>query len=274
MIVRMARFLAVFEFDLGRETTSRLGKDLAQARIAISPKAYAGFAITASSLAFLSGLAVFLVFMPPPSALAGSFFAFACILAGLLNYPRFAKKRRAQLIERDLPLALRSAAVDLQFNTPFETVLRSLSSGYGEASVEFKRVSSDIERGRSVADALRAFAERVDGIPAKRVAMQLVFCYEHGFNAEGLRKLADELIERQKLASKEFAAKQSFFGLLFVSASTIVPALFSSFVIVGSSFLSLTFTEADLFAAFVIAFPLVDFALLYYLSLVKPKVLQ
>ena len=185
----------------------------------------------------------------------------------------FFEKRRAAEIERDLPLFLRSAAVDLQFNTPFERVLESGASGYGPLSAELRKVCAEIRVGSSVQRALLNFAKRTNSLSVKRSVMQLVFSYEHGFASEGLRKLADELIQSQRIKSREFAAKQAFFGLLFITLSTIVPALFSAFVIIGSAFLALSFSPADVFIAFLFVFPLLDSAVLFYLNESKPKVL-
>ncbi|HLC38135.1 MAG TPA: type II secretion system F family protein [Candidatus Norongarragalinales archaeon] len=274
MFLKLVKTLGVAEFEFDAPTMKKLGKNLIQSRLPFSPKQYAGFAVILSAMVFLFALVVSFFFTGVFYAIAFSMFCFALALVFSLNYLGFLKKRRAESVERDMPLALRAAAVDLQFNTPFEKVLDYLSQGYGEASVEFKKISNDIRVGSSVQEALRGMAERVDSLAVKRAAMQLSFSYEHGLNAEGLRKLADELIELQKLKSKEYAAKQSFFGLLFVSVSTIIPALFSAYVIVGSVFLSLSFTPTDLYLAFIIVFPLADFSVLYYLTLVKPKVLQ
>src|SRR3989344_7770363 len=188
-------------------------------------------------------------------------------------FNRFAQTRKAAEMERDLPLLLRSIAVDLHFKTPFETALENVSHGYGALSEEFKKISSDVRLGLSVPEALRRFAQRSSSIGVKRAVAQLVFSYEHGFASEGLRKLADELIQQQRIKSREFAAKQAFFGLLFIAASTIVPALFSAYVMVGSAFLDFTFFATDIVVFFAFVFPLADVAILLYLSEAKPKVL-
>jgi len=273
--VRLARGFSLFEFNFDERTMRKLEKNLLQAGLQGQVRAsqYAGFALgfslSLSALAFLFSL----LFLDVLASLSALFLSFALLLVFLLKYPVLLKKRRAEEIERDLPLLLRNAAVDLQFNTPFEKILENAAGGYGELSVEFKKTLADIRVGSSVQEALRNFAERVDSLAAKRSAMQLAFSYEHDFNVEGLRKLADELVEQQRLKSREFAAKQAFFGLLFIAISTIVPALFSAYVIIGSSFLALTFSSWDIILTFALVFPALDFALLYYLSEAKPRVL-
>ncbi|MFH1056905.1 MAG: type II secretion system F family protein [Candidatus Micrarchaeota archaeon] len=276
LILRIAKSLPDFEFDFDARTTRRLEKNLLQAGVALKPARYAGFSVVFSLFLSVFAFLLFLLLFGSSNLLvsfAVLLFCFSVFLTSFLNYPALLKKRRAEEIERDLPLVLRSAAVELQFNTPFEKILENSSSGYGVLGLEFKKVLADVKVGSSVQEALRHFAERVDSMAVKRSAMQLAFSYEHGFNPEGMRKLADELIGQQRLKSREFAAKQAFFGLLFIAISTIVPALFSAYVIIGSSFLALTFSQWDILLAFAFFFPLLDFALLYYLSESKPRVL-
>lgn len=262
------------EFDFDSETMSRLERDLVQGGVGVRARRYAGFSLVSSAmlsvLAFIPSFFMLGLF----SAIGVAFFSFSVVLLVFLHYPKIAKRKRAESIERDLPLFLRSACVQLSFGKPFESVIESGASGYGELSRELSRASAEIKRGYPVQKALAAFSGRVDSLVCQRAALQLAFVYERGFGVEGLRKLADELIERQRFKSRVFAGKQAFFGLLFISASAIVPALFSAYVMIGSSFLSLTFSRADILLAFAVVFPLSDFLILLYLSESKPKVLS
>lgn len=258
---------------LDLHSLKRLERDLLQASLSFNARKYASFCFSFSSalaiLAFLFSMA----FVPVFSSTAFSAFAFTAVFFCSLHYPALAKKRRAEEIERDLPLFLRNASVDLGLGMAFEKMLESACDGYGELSREMRKAVGEISSGRPVQQSLLGLASRVDGLSVKRSVMQLCFSYENGFDGEGLRKLADEFIQQQRIKSREFAAKQAFFGLLFIAASTIVPALFSAYVMVGSAFLSLTFSATDIVIFFAFVFPLADVAILLYLSEAKPKIL-
>ncbi len=262
------------EFELDPKTMEKLEWDLLQAGVSASARKYAGFALISSAMLSM------LVFIPSFfmlglfTAIGVIFFLFSASLLAFLFYPKIAKGKRAESIERDLPLFLRSACVQLSFGKPFESVIASGASGYGELSRELSRASSEIKRGYAVQKALANFSDRIDSTACQRAALQLAFVYERGFGIEALRKLAGELIERQRFKSRVFAGKQAFFGLLFISTSAIIPALFSAYVMIGSSFLSLTFSRQDVLLAFAVVFPLSDCLILLYLSESKPKVLS
>ncbi|MEM4255433.1 MAG: type II secretion system F family protein [Candidatus Norongarragalinales archaeon] len=258
---------------LDGHSLKKLEKDLLQSSLDFDARVYSSFCFSFALALGAVSLAFSLALSDAVAALSFSLPVFSAVFAASLYLPWFLKKRRAAEIERDLPLFLRGAAVDLSLATAFEKTLEGGASGFGALGEELARVCAEFKRGHSVQSALLRFSDRVDSIQVKRAVMQLCFSYEHGFADEEMKKLADELIQQQRVKSREFAAKQAFFGLLFIAASTIVPALFSAYVMIGSSFLSLTFTTADIVVFFVIVFPLADFAILFYLSEAKPKVL-
>ena len=261
---------------ISRKSLKKIERDLLQANIAADAKHYASLALFVSAASAL--LALLFAYYFSSDALVSTavlFAAFALLLLGFLKYPESRKKTRAEEMERELAIALRSVSIELRANTPFEKTLRNLArAGHGELSSEAKKMLGEIELGgKSPPEALKAFADRVDSLLVRRACMQLVFAYEHGLQTEGLKKLADELVSFQKVKSQQYAAQMAFFGLLFISVSCIVPALFAAYVIVGSSFLETTFTPSDVLLAFVLGFPLADAAILYYLKAKTPNVL-
>ncbi|MCX6767536.1 MAG: type II secretion system F family protein [Candidatus Micrarchaeota archaeon] len=274
-IVKQVGGAADFSTLFSKQFRHGLGKDLAQAGIGVEPGEYASFSLTAALFAASAAALALLAIGSPVESLTILPLVFAAFLALALRYPVSRKRARAALVERDLAIALRTIAVELSIGAPFERALRTIAkSGYGELSREMRRVVADVEKGGSgVSEALKAFGQRTDSMLAKRTAMQLAFTYEQGLGSEGLRKLADELANLHKTAAREYAAKMAFFGLLFVAVSCIAPALFSAYVIVGSSFMELIFTPVQVAAAFIVFFPAADLAILYYLKKKTPAVM-
>jgi pilus assembly protein TadC len=266
---------------LSQKSLERLRRDLSQAgcnRVAAVEWVSASLflALLAAVLAAFAALAASgdaLV------AVAAFFLVFAIVFGMAFNWPRLAAAKRAEEIERDLAIALRSIAIELAAGASFESALhRSAAGGVGgsgsELSGEFSRVLREAERS-GTALALTAAGNRVASPLASRAFAQLRFAFEHGkTSGDALRKLADELVSVQKTRAREFAAKQAFFGMLFVSVACIVPALFAAYVIVGGAFLELSFGATEVLLAFCVLFPLVDAALLAFLRWKTPKLLS
>ncbi len=269
-------------FLLSERSLERLKRDLSQAgarRVsaaewasaslftALLAAAFAAFAVLAASSEVLAGL-------------AAGFLAFALIFAVCFNYPKLAAVKRAEEIERDFAVALRSIAIQLAAGESFESVLRREAKGgaqgSSELSQEFGRVLRDSER-IGLGSSLTAAGARCASPLGQRAFAQLRFAAEHGGRGEAaaasLRKLADEFVATQKVRAREFAAKQAFFGLLFVSVACVAPALFAAYVIVGGAFLELSFGATEVLLAFVVLFPLIDAAILAFLLWKTPKLL-
>ncbi|MFH0970948.1 MAG: type II secretion system F family protein [Candidatus Micrarchaeota archaeon] len=254
-----------------------LQQDLAQADIEISPRDWLSFSAIISC--FLSAASFFCLFFLTlnwgmsvllfPLMLALSLFCF-------LNLPAYIKHKRAEEIEKELSIALRTIIVQLNLDLPFERIIENAAlAKFGKLSKEMRRAHLQIENGSAgVAEALESLAIRVDSQFVRRAIAQLIFSYEHGLESSALSKIADEMILNQKTKSTEFASKMAFLGLLFIAVSCIIPALFAAYVIIGSSFLSLSITANDVYTAYLLLFPLSSTAVLLYIKEKSPAILN
>jgi len=211
------------------------------------------------------------------SALMGAICFFPAFFL-LLALPKMKKGKHAALVEAEMPFCLLNIAVELNLGVSFVKALEHAGKERGKcATKEFAGIVNEIKvQGASVQDALRHFSERVGSQQCKRAAMQLAASFEQqGKNAaEPVKKIALEMLTRQRLESKLFSGKLVVLSLLFIAVSAIVPALFQSFSIVGSVVLHMSFTQEQLFLIIVVGFPLLDLAVLYYIRAKTPVFLQ
>lgn len=195
---------------------------------------------------------------------------FAASVSAFLYYPKMRMRRRGEMIEKDLPFALMAMSVELNMGIPFERVIENAAKeNYGLVSLEFGKMAAEIrERGASIQEGLFGMSERVDSLMLKRCVSQLVGIYEHGGSGNGgeaIRRLAVEQLAKQRAVSKEFSGKLVVFSLMFIAVSAIVPALFQSFVVIGSMFMEMDFTPLQVLLIAVVGFPLVDLGVLLYI---------
>ncbi len=197
---------------------------------------------------------------------------------GFLYWPLLERKRHAGLVEAGLPLCLMGIAIELNLGVEFERGLKNAGKGKGSCAKEFRRTVFEIERhGSSVQDALRHFSERIESSLVKRAMMQLSAAFEQGHEkgaGEAVKRIASEVLARQKVEAKLFSGKMVVGSLLFIAVSAIVPALFQSFAIVGSVVLSMSFTAAQLFLIITVAFPVLDLSVLFYIRSRTPAFLR
>ncbi len=244
--------------DFGTFTSGdldRTGKRLRLAGLRAGAGNYLSFSLSLSILVLLISALFLLTFLELLLALGFSLIWFAIVYFLTLRLPSILARRRGVGIESDLPVALRSMATELSMGVSFEKCLAHTAESEHRIAPELKRVLLEVNGGASPPEALRGMAEGIDSLALKRAAQQMIEAYKHGSRGEGLRHLAEEMIEVQKANARQYNAKIAFLGLMFVAVSCIVPALFEAYVVVGSSFLYSAFSPADIWLAYLVGFP-------------------
>ncbi len=204
---------------------------------------------------------------------------FALVYSLFLYRPKLRRRKFALKIEKDMPFALLSLAVETEMDVQFETALGNIAmQDYGLVSAEFRKIVSEIrDSGASVQEALFNFAERANSLDVKRAITQIVAAYEQGSgkrSSSPLKKLAHEMLLKQHSESKEFSNKLVVFSLMFIAVSAIVPALFQAFIIVGSAFLALQLSALQILLIVALLFPALDVAVLLYIRARTPEFLK
>ncbi|HLC48474.1 MAG TPA: type II secretion system F family protein [Candidatus Norongarragalinales archaeon] len=253
-----------------------LGEELRQAGLEANPREWFSFSIIISGiLGIMGGLIQFILL---GDMLAASAFipGFCALTIGiLLKYPAYLKRKRSEQLERELSLALGGIIIALQMQNPFEKIIDDLGDGgYGILSREFSKTSALIEKGgATIPEALWELAVSTDSIRVKRIISQLIFIYESGTDASSLQKQCDELMLIQKSKAREFSGKMALWSLLFIAISCIIPAFLSAYLIISSTFLSMTISTSDIYTAFIIVFPALDVLVLAYIKEKTPALL-
>lgn len=256
-----------------QDRLKKLFRELKRAELNCNPLDYASFCLF-STLACLALVFPFLsLYFGLLESIVFSLVFSALLLHSTLSYPSSLAAERTQEFERDLPTGLKTIHLGLYSGNSFELCLQNAASGHGVFSHELSKALNEIKAGLPVSQALGRLSQ-FDSLLAKRAAAQLVFEYEHGGKGEGLSLLADEALSRQQAAAKEFGSRLSFYTVLFVGASAVLPALFSAYAIIAGSFLEIPFSRYEILLGFVVLFPLVDFALIWRINSMAPKLLS
>jgi len=64
------------------------------------------------------------------------------------------------------------------------------------------------------------------------------------------------------------------YSLVFIAVSAIVPAMFQSFILIGSYFMALSFTAEQVFIIIVVLFPIIDVGILMMINNKTPEFLK
>lgn len=248
-----------------------------------SPDARAFFAQNAKS-SLLAGLLAWLVIGLYAKSVAVGLFAMACVSVPMFVFLSFVApernaKRRAALVERDLPFALNDFAVELSLGAAFEKCVENVSRGnYGIVSAEFAKILVETgQKGKPMQRALFDLGNGFDSRGLKRACSQLAFAYNFGSAKDAssaIRRVSSEMLSRQRTEAKAFSAQLAMLSLVFVVASAIVPAMFQVFIVVGSAFLKMSFSPLQVLLVCAAGFPLLDICVFFFVKGRTPLFMQ
>ncbi|MEM2866341.1 MAG: type II secretion system F family protein [Candidatus Hadarchaeales archaeon] len=245
-----------------------IDQDLYRANLPFSPDRYVSTVLGVSLLvALLSFILSFLMFSPLLALLvAPSSFFFTFVFGRV--YPRSRVKSRSVRINREIPYALRHMATHLSSGIGLPESVTSVSkANYGVLSEEFERVVRDMNGGMSMEEALTALAQRVESEPLRRFVRQVVRTLRVGGDLSHLlNSLADETSFEMRMKLRDYTQSLNMLTLIYMFASSVVPALLIIMTTVTSGMGGATLTTQS---AAVLFFLLVPLLLVVFLFMVK-----
>ncbi len=193
----------------------------------------------------------------------------------LLELPLLKRKKYALQIESELPLFLTKLSSEIKLGKNFTNAILSAANEDSLVSGEFRLIVKDMNKGASFEEALERMNQRIDSHNIKRACSNLSNLHNNGKkDVSGIKKLAEELLLKQRIESKEFSGKMVVYALVFIAVSAIIPAMFMSFALIGSYFMKLSFTPEQIFLISIILFPLMDSGVLILINSKTPLFLK
>ncbi|MBI4360787.1 hypothetical protein HY572_03365 [Candidatus Micrarchaeota archaeon] len=183
--------------------------------------------------------------------------------------PAVFAQKRADDLEADLSVALRLMAVQLPFSGFECAVENAVKTGLPNCHPALLAWARAVESGESVSTSLRRLSSQTNSLWVRKAAMQILFSYRQGSGAP-LLALADELSARHVEKRRLFASKTVFLSAWFVVLGSLVPMMLAAYVLVGSAFLSFSFSPEFVLAGFALGLPLVLGLVVFYAFLVAP----
>ncbi len=193
----------------------------------------------------------------------------------VIIFPMQKEKKRLKVIENELPEFLIRLSYELQTG---KNIIESIKTAYDEKetiSKEYLRLANEIEKGTSFEMALENINNRINSNEIKRVSSNLWIIYNQG-NKDSfvLKRLSKDLLAKQRIQSKEFSGKIMLFSLVFIAVSAIIPAMFQSFIIIGSYFMSIQFSPIQVLLITTLFFPAIDIFILLIIEKKTPLFLK
>ncbi len=244
----------------------KLKKDLLDANFLVDPDKYILSAATVSFLLTLPAGYVLPMYQLP--------ILFILLFLIALSFPATLANRRASMAEAELPTFLRTLSTELLAGVKFEDALKD--------SAELSRVIKQLVQhalrlhaeGAPMERALTRATEHIRSYQVQRAFRHLAVVYTSGKGEGTLRKLADELLTIQRAEARNYSAKVAMSSLLFAASAALIPALFETYVLLGSMIMDIGLTPQQVLVLSAVGFPLLSAMVLLTIYLRTPAFLR
>jgi pilus assembly protein TadC len=254
-----------------RPTALQTARQLSQAGAGhVDADEYLGGALALSALFSLCALCIFLFLLDTAEALAAFLLSFALSFLALFRLPALAAMRRRKAAEAELPFLLRELAVYVDIGIPFEKALqRAAKSGY-EVSPELADCCSEIRSGATAQQSLARLSAKSGSMKLKRACLLLSAIYETGAGGEQLRRAAEEMSSQQLSEMRLQSGRFSLLAVGFIALSALLPSFFTVYAALAPFLASESVAGWQVWAAFLLAFPLLDAGVLCAMLFILP----
>ncbi len=198
----------------------------------------------------------------------GLFFLFFMIL---IRYPSVLAGKRAEQIDRNLIFALKDMLLQVGSGVAlYNTLVNVAESNYGEVSVEFKKISKDINGGMPMIKALEKTAISTKSEYLKRTVWQLVNGIKAGSNLKGILKtIIRDLTSEQRTKIRNYARELNLWSLLYMLFAVAVPSIGTTLLVILTSFAGFGISKG-IFIAFIVICFFIQYALIGFVKSRRP----
>jgi hypothetical protein len=243
-----------------------LEHNLRCARLNYSVDYYVKLSLLSSFILSLFISLLFIDLFLPVFLLSICFFYFT-----FMRLPHFLADGMALKIEADLPIQLRAISTELSIGLPFESALNSAVK-YGDSTKYiFHYILEGINSGLPPEQIFNTARKLSSSRMMDKAISHLQFIYTHGYSNSGLNKLVDEISAEHKSRMKEYASRSSMLGIILIALSSVVPALMTTYILVGSSFMDISLTPSNILFIYTIILPLCILLLLFVMRFLSPS---
>jgi len=249
---------------------------LEQSEADVSPEEYLSMCIMSTLLFFVFFAAMLTAIM----ITIGKGFYIGSIISFIFSifvffqqiaYPKLRANKRVGSLERNLLPALQNIHIQLNSGVPLFDILVNISmSDYGELSKEFRKAIKDMNAGVPQVSALESMSKRSPSLFFRRTIWQISNGMRSGAElSRVIKETIRTLSEEQLMQIQKYGSQLNPMSMIYMLLAVILPSLGITFIIIMSSFVSLS--EAAARWIFYGLFTLVLFFQIMFLGLIKSR---
>lgn len=174
-------------------------------------------------------------------AIAVCVLVFFATFSSSILYPKVLATKRIRSLDANIIPALQHLLIELKSGVTLFQAMTSVTSGYGEVSLEFKRISDKISTGSSQTEALNEASNRIPSFKFKRALWQISNSLTAGSDIVGsLEDMVKELTNEKIDDIRRYGQELNPWTMMYMMFTVILPSLGVTTMGIFLSFLSIS----------------------------------
>jgi flagellar protein FlaJ len=235
--------------------------------------------LAAAIVAIFIGIAIAAVFIRlgmemPISIILGLALGIAIYQFALRTFMNFPLKKSAstgQRVERDILFAVRDMIISLRSGMPLYNAIVLASSGYGDASNEFKKIVEKVQLGEPLGAAIDEVIEETKSQSFKRIMLQASVSIKAGSDVVGaLQGIIDQLSEERIIALRSYGQKLNAIAMFYMLFGIILPSMGIAVVTILTTFVAIFTVNVGILIAVLIGIAFMQIVFLKLITASRP----
>ena len=161
-------------------------------------------------------------------------------LKAFMSFPSQKGSQTGQKIERDILFTVRDMIISLRSGMPLYNAIVLVSSGYGEASNEFKKIVEKVQLGVPLGSAIDQVIEETKSPSFKRIMLQASVSIKAGSDVVGaLQGIVEQLSEERVIALRSYGQRLNAIAMFYMLFGIILPSMGIAVITILTTFIAI-----------------------------------
>ena len=157
-----------------------------------------------------------------------------------LQYPVVRAKRSSRNVEKDILFAAREVIISLRSGMPLYDAIKSVSTGYGDASIEFSRIVDKVRFGAPLEEAIDSSIAASKSPSFRRIMLQASVSIKAGADViSALQGVLDQLSQERVIEMRSYGQKLNAIAMFYMLFGVILPSMGIAVVTILTTFISI-----------------------------------
>ncbi|MDE1824834.1 MAG: type II secretion system F family protein [Candidatus Micrarchaeota archaeon] len=170
-----------------------------------------------------------------------------------MSYPVDRSRNIGKDVERDILFAMRDIVIGMRSGMPLYNAMTAVSSGYGSASKEFRKIVELVQLGQPIDKAIEDVSRRSLSKTFKRMTLQASVSIRSGADiVSALQGVLDEVSQERVIELRRYGQRLNALAMFYMLFGVIFPSMGIAVAVILTTFISIfTINATTLIAALV-----------------------